>query len=926
MCLSAQSSKDTRYNDKGQAYDVPVRFAANAVSLKSFFLDVDVKDPAKGYATREDARAAIDVFVATVGLPQPNVVVDSGNGFHVYWTLIEPVKANDWLPWAYALSEACKANGLKCDTQCTIDSARILRIPGTFNHKTTPPHPVALETELEGDYPLSMITDALEPYIGKVSVPAQVTSDFAVLKPRPGMMGAVENELGAGIEVNKAPPVDMSLVAAECPFFMDALADGGATNPNPLWVLCLLAAAFCGDDGRDLAHAMSHGHPAYTVEETDMEYERKVREREARNLGWPSCKAISGAGATQCQSCAHFSKGKSPLLFGMPQVTLPGNTPTKPLPPGLAQLSQAQGIRQQAMNVLPPNYTRKANGLLYRVTMDDTGNQTEHLICPYPIWDGWLQRNPWVLNFSTMIDGHTVEKINLRYEDMSAKETFRKSILRFGVMLEGDAMFERLQVFFMAWVNTLREGKLAIGEGATFGWLTKGSIEEGFIYNGTLFTSDGEHRPMAVADPVIADQYKPKGELAPWQAACDIIVGHGRHDLEAIIASAFAAPLIKFTGHSGLIMAAYSEASGRGKTTAMKIAQSVWGDPKRALQQLDDTQNAVFKKIGQIKNLPMYWDEIKGDENLKNFVRLIFAMSSGKEKSRMRSDTTMNLSGTWKTLLVSANNDSLIDFIIAQTKQTKAGLMRVFEYEVTSMATGDYTTSMVQAMIGELDENYGVVGREYAEFLGSNWKEVQQDVLTMGSTVEAEQNATTDERFWCALISVLLVGAEYANALGFTKIDLPGLKGFLYSAMKNMRNVGAAQPVDMDKGVNVVNIIARFLADKRARNTLVTNRMHVSRGKPAANSIQVLSNPARLEAVHVHMSRDDGLMRVVSSAFSEWCSEHGISRHQISQQLQKQFSVREVNGIIGSGTEFASMTQYCLQFDMNDMNLKHFIE
>ena len=39
---------------------------------------------------------------------------------------------------AFALAEETKQHGLKCDAQCMIDTARVLRIPHTFNCKSDP--------------------------------------------------------------------------------------------------------------------------------------------------------------------------------------------------------------------------------------------------------------------------------------------------------------------------------------------------------------------------------------------------------------------------------------------------------------------------------------------------------------------------------------------------------------------------------------------------------------------------------------------------------------------------------------------------------------------------------------------------------------------------------------------------------------------
>lgn len=67
----------------------------------------------------------------------PHIIVDSGNGYHAYWLLDQD----------YSFAEAQRVmKGIeyvhKAD-HCS-DQARILRVPGTLNFKTNPPHPVRI--------------------------------------------------------------------------------------------------------------------------------------------------------------------------------------------------------------------------------------------------------------------------------------------------------------------------------------------------------------------------------------------------------------------------------------------------------------------------------------------------------------------------------------------------------------------------------------------------------------------------------------------------------------------------------------------------------------------------------------------------------------------------------------------------------------
>lgn len=68
----------------------------------------------------------------------PSILVDSGNGFHAYWFL-----KGDFVPFEYA-SKAMQGLAKAIGGDAVHDASRILRLPGTHNHKTDPPNPVRI--------------------------------------------------------------------------------------------------------------------------------------------------------------------------------------------------------------------------------------------------------------------------------------------------------------------------------------------------------------------------------------------------------------------------------------------------------------------------------------------------------------------------------------------------------------------------------------------------------------------------------------------------------------------------------------------------------------------------------------------------------------------------------------------------------------
>ena len=119
----------------------------NVRALKAFWLDIDCGETkavvnektgkAAGYIDQNTALEALMKFCGAVGLPRP-IVVNSGRGVHVYWALTEEITRSEWEPVAAKLSSICVERSFFVDP-AIFEVARILRVPGTFNHKDNPP-------------------------------------------------------------------------------------------------------------------------------------------------------------------------------------------------------------------------------------------------------------------------------------------------------------------------------------------------------------------------------------------------------------------------------------------------------------------------------------------------------------------------------------------------------------------------------------------------------------------------------------------------------------------------------------------------------------------------------------------------------------------------------------------------------------------
>jgi len=373
FCTSLQS---TMKKDPKTGKLKAVRLANNALKVKSIWIDMDVgpNDPKK-YVTIQDALKAVIVFRERVGLPPFSAIVGSGSGIHVYWISETALTPEEWKLYSHGLKTLLLQNGVKCDAGLTIDIARILRVPGTHNHKYDPPRPVQLLNVPLVTYnfgtSLSLLTQiAPQPSAapGTAKPPHNPFAEDADLKSfKAGPAFKVDGpDLNASIIDKHADiPLKAEPIFKQCEFLGHALKTGGADYNNPLWHLSILASTFM-EKGNEIAHAISKGHVTYSEADTQALYDRKVADRHDRGIGYPSCSTIQGAGCSACATCPLIARGKSPLNI-RPVVTATvtsspsgssGQAPSQPPSPPEKRTSLHGGVYSpdEALELLNSHY------------------------------------------------------------------------------------------------------------------------------------------------------------------------------------------------------------------------------------------------------------------------------------------------------------------------------------------------------------------------------------------------------------------------------------------------------------------------------------------------------------------------------------------------------------------------------------------
>lgn len=108
---------------------------ANCAWLPALFVDIDYK-----HTPEAEARQRLSSFACP-----PSAVVSSGGGLHVYWLLRMPLDLQAPTNCAIARSILGRLATSVGGDLAAAEPARVLRVPGTWNQKYTPPREVIIE-------------------------------------------------------------------------------------------------------------------------------------------------------------------------------------------------------------------------------------------------------------------------------------------------------------------------------------------------------------------------------------------------------------------------------------------------------------------------------------------------------------------------------------------------------------------------------------------------------------------------------------------------------------------------------------------------------------------------------------------------------------------------------------------------------------
>lgn len=744
------------------------RVNANAVALKSFFVDLDCGQ-GKPYETQEEGLNALKAFVKKVGLPKPTVV-NSGRGLHVYWALEEPMPKEQWKPYAEAFKLLCDIYDLRADPVVTADVARILRIPNTFNFKDETPIPV--EVLISG--PLvanSVFKDLLK--VSDIETTQDTGDIFAGMQGKPFVpreMDALTMALMGNSQARFKTILVKSLEGEGCPQIVNIYENQDSIE-EPLWRAGLSIAHAC-IDGEKAIHIISKNHP---------DYSKRMTEKKASDTKGPyTCATFKKINPKLCQGCPH--KITSPIQLGKEIVEA-----TEEDSVVVEKEKATNEMREYVIPKYPfPFFRGKVGGIYVKDKNPETDEEEQVLVYPYDFYVVKRMHDPdkgecVLLRLHLPKDG--VREFILPLTDIVAKDRFRDAIAERGLAVLGKKQ-DILMSYMTRWIEELQASTQAELARKQFGWLPDDS---GFVVGEKEITAtEIKYSPPTSGTLELAPMFRQKGDFHIWK---DVINAYARDHMEAkafAFFMGFGNVLLKFTPLKGYLLSLKSQGSGSGKTTILHAIGSIYGHPEDSFMRTKDTYNQKLQRIGTFQNIPILYDEMTNlpPDQKSN---LAYDITEGRAKNRLKSqENAERINHTkWATGLITTSNRSLRDDLLSIKAFPEGELMRIMELHIFNDPNDDPEWS--RKHFARIHHNYGHAVYPFLQYVIANLPEVIAFMEKIQTKIERAAEIKSQERYWSVMATLSIVGGIIAKNLGLHDIDHKPVLEYIVKHIKDSR-------------------------------------------------------------------------------------------------------------------------------------------
>lgn len=850
---------------------------SNVNSLKVFMLDIDC-GPTKPFKDQTSGISALSDFCTKVGLSYPTLIVDSGNGIHAYWVLDSAVPRDTWKVVADAFKVLCKKEGFAADPSVTADASRIMRMLGSHNYKSTPPLPTALL------------------YNGKLTTFEKFKIEVRALGDIPNAPEHISKEPSELMKRHQESTRKSFEVLLEkirsgigC-LQMEKVIQEQETVSYDAWRSGLSIARNC-EEWETAIHYISSKHPDYTYEGTIKKAEDTIDKPHR-------CATFDAHSPKICDKCIHKEKITSPIELCSEFIEAKDNV----------VLSVEDGTAvTYIVPPLPSGYKRLATGGIYYRTKDGE----DELVYEY---DLYLVKRMYDIGRGDL----ALARLHLPREKprdfiiplsaLTTKDKIKEILSSNGVI----GSQRQMEAVGMYLIRFAKEQQVRLDLEilrSQFGWADD---DTKFVLGEVEYSADGKkYSPPSEHTREVAKAIREKGDLEEWKKVANVYGNKGFEPEAFALFVGFGAMLMKFTNYKGAMINLLHPESGTGKTTILKVINSIVGHPDQLLSKESDTLAYKLHLLGVHNNIATTYDELTNTppEVVSN---LLYAVTHGKGANRMQSQNNIARKNetTWATLAVGSSNASLVQKLGVIKASANGEIMRLLEYRIEkkSLLTRQEAYEIFE---GKMYQNYGVAGPVYVDWLVKNLSPSMEIMNKYQLKFDKDSGAETKERFWLQTVACAFAGGEIANELKL--IDIPVEPVYKWAVNKLLPELRYDVK---EEELNYRDILGRFI-QKYMGNVLVIDDKIDSR-----SGISILPQISPRNELIIRIEPDTKSIFIVTKHFKSYCNEQQISYKDVLKNLSdSKVFVGETKKRMNKGTLIVSPAVYAYQFSYTNQDV-----
>ena len=604
------------------------RIPENWDRAKAFWVDIDCGqekfDKGQGYLTKKDAVVAAYKFADTIGWPRP-MVVDSGNGIHLYWPLTKDISHTAWRKVANVLKATLAHEGVIADPTRTADFASILRPVGSVNRKNGANKPVMAKTQVEASDPKDLATKLNE---------YAVANGVKLIKEAPKrerVASDLNSDLTAHLTQYPEIPVDANVMADKCAQ-VAAMRDSKGDVGYEHWRGVIGLLTHC-ENGRTLAEEWSSEREATGHDQLDWD----VR-YDSWDAGPTTCEFFATNGCGACEGCPMKGKIKTPLVLGR---VIPESEES------VEEVVTEEGTTEEAtVPALPSGYQWDGR-LLSRLLPDREGVLQALPFCEnlfYPITRIRGEDGTFKYGIRFHLPDKRIRDFDIAGESVASPTDMLRALAKYELTKSNhkDAG-NHMAAYLLDQLQALKRRIVETNTLTTYGWKES---HKAFLIGDTMYRADGTTATVLVggnAKNKLPAFPKNNGSLEGYAEALNFMYNRpGALHWQYAICAGWGSLLSHHCEdlYKGLLMALQGGDTGRGKTTVCHAALAAFGEPgKLTLNSKDGfTPAALWATLGVFSNIPVLVDELTSIDP-QTFSDISYGVSNGKEKERGEGNT-----------------------------------------------------------------------------------------------------------------------------------------------------------------------------------------------------------------------------------------------------------------------------------------------